>query len=99
MNRVSPRPLSSFESRTGALLDRQRLGSGRTGFSASGIAADGKLYFPSEVGEVYVIRSGSEPEVLAVNDLGETCMATPAVSAGTLFFRTRRHLVAIAGDR
>jgi hypothetical protein len=28
--------------------------------------------------------------------MGEICMATPAISEGTLFFRTQGHLVAIA---
>ena len=34
--------------------------------------------------------------VAATNDLGETCMATPAISDGTLLFRTRSKLIAIA---
>jgi outer membrane protein assembly factor BamB len=88
--------LSCIEARTGERLYRERLGSGHTGFSASGVAADGKLYFTSEEGEVHVIRAGRAFEVLAVNEMGETCMATPAVSTGTLYFRTRRHLVAVA---
>ena len=37
-----------------------------------------------------------ELEVLARNSLGETCMASPAISRGTLYFRTRGHVVAIA---
>jgi hypothetical protein len=32
---------------------------------------------------------------LALNQMGESCMATPAISKGTLYFRTRSHLVAI----
>jgi hypothetical protein len=31
-----------------------------------------------------------------VNPLGEVTMATPAISEGTMFFRTRGHLVAVA---
>jgi len=88
--------LACLDPRTGERIYRDRLGSGTTGFTASGVAADGKLYFTSEEGEVYVIAAGPELQVLAVNDLGETCMASPAVADGTLFFRTRSHLVAIA---
>lgn len=35
-------------------------------------------------------------EYLAVNALGETCMAPPAVSQGALLFRTRSRLIAVA---
>jgi len=30
--------------------------------------------------------------------MDEICMATPAISRGTLFYRTRGHLVAIGSD-
>ena len=36
-----------------------------------------------------------EPGYLAVNPMGETVMATPAISDGTLFIRGARHLFAI----
>ncbi len=87
--------LACFDPASGEERYRQRLGSGNTGFTASGVAADGKLYFTSEEGEVHVVKAGPEFEVLATNELGETCMATPAVAAGTLIFRTRHRLTAI----
>lgn len=40
--------LSCCEARTGKRLYQERLGTGRTGFTASPVAADGKLYFTSE---------------------------------------------------
>jgi hypothetical protein len=43
-----------------------------------------------------VVKEGFEFEVLSRNSLGEECMATPAISEGVLYFRTRGHLVAIA---
>jgi outer membrane protein assembly factor BamB len=89
--------LTCVDAKTGERVYRERLESGM-GFTASGVAADGKLYFTSEQGGVYVIKAGPTYEVLAINELGETCMASPAIAAGTLFFRTRHHLVAIAGD-
>lgn len=88
--------LSCFKATTGELQYRERLGAGKTGFSASPVAADGKLYFTSEEGEIYVVRAGPAFELLAVNPLGEVTMATPAVSEGVLYFRTRSHLVAVA---
>ena len=89
--------LSCIDTKTGKRHYRKRLGDGASSFTASGVAADGKLYFPSEEGEVQVIQVGTEFELLARNRLGETCMASPAIAAGTLFFRTRSHLLAIAG--
>ena len=88
--------LSCYEAETGATLYRQRLGSGVTGFSGSPVIADGKLYLTGENGQVFVIRAGESFEELATNELGETCLATPAVSEGRLYFRTRHHLVAIS---
>ena len=44
---------------------------------------------------MYVIAARPELEVLAVNDLGETCLSTPAISEGRLYVRTRSHLVAV----
>jgi hypothetical protein len=34
-------------------------------------------------------------ELLAVNDMGDVCMATPAVSGGTLFVRSQHYLFAL----
>jgi len=87
--------LTCFDARTGTIRYSERLGSGGQGFTASPVAAGGKLYFASEVGNVFVVVAGPKFSVLATNALGETCMATPAVSGGTLFFRTRHQLVAL----
>ena len=87
--------LSCFTAKTGERHYRKRIEAG-IGFTASGVAADGKLYYPSETGEVFVVAAGEEFEILAKNPLGETCMASPAISRGTLYFRTRSHVVAIA---
>jgi outer membrane protein assembly factor BamB len=88
--------LLCFEAKTGKLVYQERLGDGKTGFTASPVASDGKLYFSSEDGDIYVVKAGPKFEVLAENDMGEICMATPAISEGTLFFRTQGQLVAIA---
>ena len=49
---------------------------------ASPVAADGKVFFVSEAGKVVVVKAGGNDwEVLAVNDLGEKCCATPASKA------------------
>jgi hypothetical protein len=64
-------------------------------FSASPVAADGKLYFPSEDGEIFVVKAGPKFELLATNPMGEVLMATPAISEGLLIVRGRSHLFAI----
>jgi outer membrane protein assembly factor BamB len=88
--------LSAFDVKTGTRHYEARLGDGKTGFSASAVAANGKLYFTSEDGDVYVVKAGPAFEMLGTNSLGEVAMATPAISDGMMLFRTRNHLVAIA---
>ena len=89
--------VSVLEAKTGKSFGRNRLGEGRTGFSASPVAGDGKLYFTSEEGDVHVIKAGSAFDAIGVSPLGEICMATPAIADGMLLFRTRAHVVAIGG--
>ncbi len=87
--------LKCYRAKTGELVYRHRLGGGGTGFTASPVAANDQLYFTSEEGDVYVVQTGPEFKILAENQMGEVCMATPAISEGVLFFRTRDHLVAV----
>ena len=86
--------LTCYDVNTGEELFRERVGSGRTGFTGSGVAADGKIYLTSEEGDVYVVAPGFF-EVLAVNSLGEECMSSPAISEGVLYFRSRHHVTAV----
>jgi outer membrane protein assembly factor BamB len=64
-------------------------------FSASPVAADGKIYFVSETGETIVLRSGREPRVVARNDVGERLIASPAVSNGSIYLRSDDRLICI----
>ena len=86
--------LSCYDSHTGQRFYRERLGGGG-GFTASPVAAGGRLYFLSEEGETYVVRAGQEYELLAKNTMGEVCLATPAISDGVLVVRTRGHVYGI----
>ena len=88
--------LSVFDVRTGQRHYQGRLADGRTGFSASPVASNGRIYFTSEEGDVYVLKAGKAFEQIGINPLGEVAMATPAISEGAMFFRTRGHLVAVA---
>ncbi|MEE2636025.1 MAG: PQQ-binding-like beta-propeller repeat protein [Acidobacteriota bacterium] len=90
--------LSVYDPRTGRRLYQRRIGRGGSGFSASPVAADGKVYFSSEDGSVFALRAGPEFEILAENPMGETLMATPAISEGVMYFRTRGNLVAVGAN-
>ena len=80
--------LTAIDATTGEELKKGRLKGAIDGYSASPVAADGKIYFPSETGKVSVVKPGAEWEVIAVNDLDDGVYATPALSAGTIFLRT-----------
>ena len=86
--------LRCFHAVTGEKVYEKRLDSGAYVVSSL-VAADDKIYCPSEDGTVYVIAAGPEYSVLAKNRLGDSCLATPAISAGTLYFRTAHELIAI----
>jgi outer membrane protein assembly factor BamB len=86
--------LTCCDARTGKQVYKERLG-GRGGYTASPVAADGRLYFTSEEGAVRVVRAGPKFELLAVNPLGDVCLATPAISDGMLFVRTEHYLLGL----
>ena len=83
--------LTCYEAKTGQRVYQQRVG-GRGGYTASPVAADGRLYLASEEGEVRVVKAGPKYELLALNRMGDVCMATPAVSDGLLLVRTQGFL-------
>lgn len=91
--------LSCYDAKTGKEFFKERLGEGSDGFTASPVASDGKIYFTSETGSIYVVKPIPEFSVLATNRMMEACMATPAISEGSLYFRTQGHLVAVGTRR
>jgi outer membrane protein assembly factor BamB len=88
--------LDCYDLDSGREIYRERIAHGGSGFSASPVAADGRIYLSSEDGQVFVIKAGVEHAVLAENDLGEPIMATPAIVGQTLYVRARDHLWAIS---
>ncbi|MFZ0063122.1 MAG: PQQ-binding-like beta-propeller repeat protein, partial [Pyrinomonadaceae bacterium] len=66
-------------------------------FSASPVAADGKLYFANEDGEIFVIKAGSKFELLARNPTGEVLFATPAIAGKMIIIRGQNHVFGIGG--
>ncbi|MHC4602651.1 MAG: outer membrane protein assembly factor BamB family protein [Planctomycetota bacterium] len=87
--------LTCYEAQTGkSVYEKQKLGERNT-ITASPIAGDGRIYVQTEDGECYVIKPGPKFEILAVNKIDEVFCASPAVSAGRIFLRGRKHLYCI----
>lgn len=61
-------------------------------YFASPVYGDGKIYVASENGKIVVLRNASELDVLAVNDMGDSILGTPAIADGALYVRTRKSL-------
>jgi len=89
----------AYNLKTGAEVYRQRLPNVGSGFSASPVAADGKIYLSSEDGEILVIAAGEKFTHVATNSMGELLMATPALSEGVMYVRSSQSLFAIGRKR
>jgi outer membrane protein assembly factor BamB len=85
----------AYDLATGEEIYRQRLEPVGSGFSASPVAADGRIYLSNEDGDMLVVRAGREFELLATNTMGELLMATPALSDGVMYVRSSGSLFAI----
>lgn len=84
---------------TGGARGRRGGGGGFGGDYASPIIADGKIYFTSRSGDIFVLKASNKFEQLATNRVtsdSEDFSATPAVSDGQLFIRSSKHLYCVA---
>ena len=91
--------LDAYNLKTGEEIYRQRLPYIGSGFSASPVAADGKIYLSAEDGEMLVIAAGPEFAHIATNSMGDLLMATPALSEGVMYVRSASTLFAIGRKR
>jgi outer membrane protein assembly factor BamB len=88
--------VTCLEATTGRTVWQGRLGvARREGFTASPVAVDGKVFFTNDDGETFVLRAGPKFEILHVNRIGETTLASPALVDGRWYIRTDRNLYAI----
>ena len=85
----------AYNLKTGVEIYRQRLPTVGSGFSASPVAADGKIYLSNEDGEMLVVSAGDKFAHIATNSMGELLMATPALSEGAMYVRSSSSLFAI----
>jgi outer membrane protein assembly factor BamB/protein tyrosine phosphatase (PTP) superfamily phosphohydrolase (DUF442 family) len=85
----------AYNLKTGDEIYRQRLPLVGSGFSASPIASDGKIYLSNEDGEILVVSAGEKFNHIATNSMGELLMATPALSDGVMYVRSAESLFAV----
>jgi len=91
--------VTSLDPATGRILKQGRSPNAIGEYFASPVAADGKVFLASEDGRITVLRAGAEWEVLGVNDLAEEIHATPALSEGRLYVRTRSAMYSFGTPR
>jgi len=87
--------LDCYDLETGEEYFREKVKHAGGGFSASPVAADGRIYLPSEDGIIYVVAAGKSYKPIAENTMGELVMATPAISDGMMFVRAEKHIFAV----
>ena len=87
--------LSVYDAKSGEKKFTERLAGGTAAFTASPVASNGNVYLANEDGQVFVIKAGPAYELVALNEMGSSVLATPAISEGRLLFRTQRELIAI----
>ena len=81
-----------LDARSGAELGKTRLGGN---YSASPLAAAGRIYCFNESGECVVVGASADLKILARNRLEERILASPAVVDRALLVRTETHLYRI----
>lgn len=84
--------VTTLKPATGDVIAQGRVKGALDRFYASPVAADDKVFLASEKGRIAVLATDGRLEPLAVNDLGDDIYATPAISNGRLYVRTRSML-------
>lgn len=87
--------VSSLNPMTGQVLKTGRTPEALEEYYSSPVAADGKVFMLSASGKATVLKAGAQWEVLATNDFGEECWATPAIAGDSIYVRTRSSLYAL----
>ena len=83
---------SCFDAKTGTVHWQERI---EGNYSASPLAADGRIYFQNETGTGTVLAAERTFRKLATNKLEERTLASYAAADGALFIRTEKHLYRI----
>jgi outer membrane protein assembly factor BamB len=85
----------AYDLASGDEIYRKRIPHLGSGFSASPVGADGKIYLSNEDGDMIVVGAGREFDHIATNSMGELLMATPALSEGVMYVKGVSHLFAV----
>ncbi len=85
-----------FETRKGKSLWRPQRIQNSSEYFASPIMGDNKIYIAGENGIVVVLANSKKMDVLAKNDMGDAILATPAISDGRIYIRTRSQIICVA---
>ena len=84
------------DGKTGEEHYRNRVGGA---CNSSPVASDGRIYLSNNDGTTFVVKAGTQFELLATNELGERITASPAISGNELIYRTDSHLHCIGSPR
>jgi outer membrane protein assembly factor BamB len=89
--------LTCHDARTGKQIYGKQRFSPSGSFTSSPWAYKGYLFCLSEDGLTYVVQAGPKFGILARNELGELCLASPAIVQDKLLIRTASKLYCITG--
>ena len=81
-----------IDAMTGKVHWRERLGGN---YRASPIEVRGRIYFCNQAGQTFVLATGKEFKILAMNQLDGFFYASPAVAGRALYLRSETHLYRI----
>ena len=81
--------ITSLDAETGRPLKEGRTEQAIGEYHASPVAADDKIFLANVDGKITVLKASGQWEILGVNDIGEEIHATPALSGGRIYVRTR----------
>jgi outer membrane protein assembly factor BamB len=85
--------VSCADAKTGKLLYKERA---KGAFSASPVGGDGKVYCLNETGSCVVLDAKSDThDVIAINDIGEGTLGTPAIANGMIYIHSEKALYGI----
>jgi len=77
-----------FDNRDGKTIWMKKRINNFGNYYASPVAGDGKIYVMGENGFLSVLEHGPTLKRLSKNDMGDSCVATPAIADGRIFVRT-----------
>jgi len=84
---------------TGETIAQSRIKGVQDRFYASPLAGDNKVFLASERGKIAVLPTDGTLEPVALNDLQDDIYATPAISGGRIYVRTRGMLYCFGAEQ